>query len=1048
MNKVISVVLGLMISATISYGNEYLFNGESLFSILVDRDDYGTVHIATNHFQKDLKLVFGKSGELCKNPIDANKNLIIIGSIKKSKYIKKLVNDGLLDVRRIKDKWESFIIQIVNNPFPNVKKALVIAGSDRRGTAFAIFEVSKRLGVSPWYWWADITPEKKRMVSLKDLPVIEGEPSVKYRGIFLNDEDWGLKPWASNKMDRDIRDIGPKTYSRIFELLLRLKGNFIWPAMHGCTKSFYYYPNNPKVAEQYAIVVGSSHCEPMLRNNIDEWKRNFRKEYGKRPGPWRYDRNQKEIYKYWYDRVKESKNFESVYTVGMRGISDGSMPGGRNFRDKIALLNKVIKDQREMLNKVFGDSSKIPQIFCPYKEVLKLYEAGINLPSDVTIVWADDNHGYIRRLSNNEEQKRSGHSGIYYHLSYWGPPEDYLWLSSISPAKIAFEMQKAYAYGADRLWVFNVGDLKPAEKELSFAMDLAWNIKDYPLTKACDYPVDWYKRFFPANFANKIGAIMNSYYRLAAAGKPEHLTKVNFTIKELNKRLDEYQKIVKETEDIYKQMPDSKKNAFYQLYLYPIKATMLMNQKFAYAKKCQTAKNQKEFNAYAQKSKQAYQQIKLLTAYYNKKMANGKWDGMMSMNPRSRKVFGMPNIGRFTKAKLASSVLNQKDKILLVRNATDYNKIVNNKTSKIIKIDALGVSGSSISKQPFTAPTIKFDKYKNAPMVEYDLNIPIKNFVIIVKCLPTHCINSEHNLQYAIAIDNQPAKIVNLHAKSRTKIWDKNVTRGFSMGETSHTIPKTGKHKLKIYILDSGLAINSFTICPIKIKNKQTKIVIIGDSIVATYKGRIAKKRQGWGQNITKFLKRKENIVVKNFAISGRSSKTFKKDWQRKVRKEITSNTFVLIQFGHNDSHKASRIESTDPKTTFTANILAYIKDIKALGGTPILITPPYRRCFDKDGKLLSYMLNNKSMGPSNLAPFAAAMRQIARKNHIFLIDLHAESGKLLQKLGSVKSAHLFFDIAHSTPLGATTQAKIILNKFLTAKHPLAKYIDLKKLQP
>ena len=300
--------------------------------------------------------------------------------------------------------------------------------------------------------------------------------------------------------------------------------------------------------------------------------------------------------------------------------------------------------------------------------------------------------------------------------------------------------------------------------------------------------------------------------------------------------------------------------------------------------------------------------------------------------------------------------------------------------------------------------------------------------------------------QYAIAIDNQPVKFVAIDAKAGSKIWKNNVIRGFSMGKTRHTIAKTGKHKLKIYILDSGLAINSFTICPNKTKNKQIKIVIIGDSIVATYKGRIAKRRQGWGQNISKFLKSDANIVVKNFAISGRSSKTFKKDWQSKVRKEITPSTFVLIQFGHNDSHKASRIESTDPNTSFTANLLAYIKDIKALGATPILITPPYRRSFTKDGKLLSYMPNNNSVGPSDLAPFAAAMRQIAAENHILLVDLFAESGKLLRKLGYAKSSPLFFDIAHSTPYGATIQARIILNRILAVKYPLAEYIDVKKL--
>ena len=290
-----------------------------------------------------------------------------------------------------------------------------------QGAAFGVFELSKRIGVSPWYWWADVQPEKRDNLFVRGGTIIDGPPSVKYRGIFLNDEDWGLKPWAAANMDTDIKDIGPKTYAKIFELLLRLKANFIWPAMHPCTKAFYYYKDNPKVADQYAIVVGSSHCEPMLRNNVDEWTDNFQTEYGKKPGPWRYDTNEKEIHRYWDDRAVESAKYESVYTIGMRGIHDGSMPGPKDEGEKIKLLDKVIADQRRILAaRLKKPVEEIPQIFCPYKEVLRLYQKGLDLPDDVTNVWADDNHGYIRQLSTPGEQHRSGKSGVYYHLSYWG----------------------------------------------------------------------------------------------------------------------------------------------------------------------------------------------------------------------------------------------------------------------------------------------------------------------------------------------------------------------------------------------------------------------------------------------------------------------------------------------------------------------------------------------------------------------------------------------------------------------------------------------------
>ena len=400
--------------------------------------------------------------------------------------------------------------------------------------------------------------------------MVDGPPSVKFRGIFLNDEDWGLKPWAAANMDADIKDIGPNTYAKIFELLLRLKGNFIWPAMHPCTKAFYYYKDNPKVADQYAIVVGSSHCEPMLRNNVDEWTNNFQKEYGKTPGPWRYDTNKEEIHRYWDDRAVESAGRESVYTMGMRGIHDSDMPGPKDDKQKIELLKKVMTDQREILAaRLQKPIDQIPQIFCPYKEVLNLYQKGIGLPDDVTIVWADDNHGYIRQLSTPKEQLRSGRSGVYYHLSYWGAPSDFLWLSSVSPELVSYEMSKAFQFGADRLWVFNVGDLKPAEAEIQFAMELAWDVRRWTPEKARTYIEHWAAETFGPEYAQRIANIKSEYYLLAQSGKPEHLDLITFSRDEAQRRLDAYQRIAREATELNQAMPDRLKDAYFQLILYP-----------------------------------------------------------------------------------------------------------------------------------------------------------------------------------------------------------------------------------------------------------------------------------------------------------------------------------------------------------------------------------------------------------------------------------------------------------------------------------------------
>ncbi|UDQ98681.1 glycosyl hydrolase 115 family protein [Lentisphaerota bacterium WC36G] len=574
---------------------------------------------------------------------------VLVATVNKSELGKKLAEKMPQTAQKLNNKWEKFALKIVDNPIAGVKKALVILGSDRRGTAYGVFEVSKRLGVSPLKWWADVAVEKRSEVYLKDIDFVSQEPSVKYRGIFLNDEDWGLQPWAAAMQDTDVKDIGPKTYAKIFELLLRMKANFIWTAMHPCTKAFYYYKNNPKVADDYAIVVGSSHCEPMLRNNVDEWKKNFTAEYGKRPGPWRYDTNSKEIYRYWNDRVQESKNYESVYTVGMRGIHDGSMPGGRNEKEKIALMDKVIEDQRAMLNKISNNQAeKIPQIFCPYKEVLKLYQKGVKLPDDVTLVWADDNHGYIRKLSNTKEQKRTGGSGVYYHISYWGYPADYLWLSTTSPSLISFEMSKAYAYDAKRLWVFNVGDIKPAEMEMQFAMDLSWNVESWKPENAYLYNYDWAATTFGAEFAKDIAQIKHEYYRLAVASRPEHSNKVSFSEQDMAQRLADYDKLATMAEKLEKRIPKKLQDAYYQLILYPVLGCKLMNEKQLYATMAKRLanKNSKDFDQFKEHSTKAFNKIKELTKKYNTEIAGGKWYKMMDWKPRNQQVFKMPSINK------------------------------------------------------------------------------------------------------------------------------------------------------------------------------------------------------------------------------------------------------------------------------------------------------------------------------------------------------------------------------------------------------------------
>ena len=448
-------------------GFSIVHNG-SAAEIIIDPNEAKVISLAAGMFANDVNAVCGIMPRVEQFPVQPKSDYILIGTIGKNRLIDSLIEKKIFSADQIKNQWEAFKIQVVT--IPDGHKVLVVAGSDRRGAAFGILEISRMIGVSPWVWWADATPKHRTGLYIKTGDAIIQQPSVKYRGIFINDEDWGLKPWASNTFDPALGDIGPKTYKKVFELLLRLKANHCWPAMHSCTKPFNYYPENKQVADDYAIVMGSAHCEPLLFNNASEWDK-------KTMGEWRYDTNKENICKVLDKRVSENGKFENVYTVGLRGMHDSAMIGGLPLEKQVALLEEVISDQRKILTSHIDKKiTEIPQVFIPYKEVLTLYNNGLKVPDDVTLMWADDNYGYIRRLSNSIEAARSGGGGVYYHVSYLGSPAVYLWLGTTPPALIWEEMAKAYNFDAKQIWIVNVGDIKPCEYQTQFFLDLAWNI--------------------------------------------------------------------------------------------------------------------------------------------------------------------------------------------------------------------------------------------------------------------------------------------------------------------------------------------------------------------------------------------------------------------------------------------------------------------------------------------------------------------------------------------------------------------------------------------
>jgi len=416
------------------------------------------VHTALELLRRDLQTVLSATAK-----VETNTGTILIGTAGRS----ELIDQSGVDTSVLKGKKQAFLLTV------SPEGKLIVAGSDGHGTAYGILEISRLLGVSPWEWWADVTPEKKKLFKLSSKFRSVQSPSVEYRGIFINDEDWGLMPWSNKTYEpSDVNgEIGPRTNERIFELLLRLRANTYWPAMHECTLPFFLTKGNREVAKKYGIFMGASHCEPMACSAAGEWRRRGN-------GAYDYVNNSAAVYKFWEDRVKEVADQEVLYTLGMRGVHDGKMQGAKTVEEQKAVLDRVLADQRGLIKKyVNKDVTQVPQVFIPYKEVLDIYNAGLQVPDDVTLMWCDDNYGYIRHFPTAEERARKGGNGIYYHVSYWGRPHDHLWLSTMSPSLIYQQMKQAYDQGIQKIWILNVGDIKPAEYQIELFMDMAWNLE-------------------------------------------------------------------------------------------------------------------------------------------------------------------------------------------------------------------------------------------------------------------------------------------------------------------------------------------------------------------------------------------------------------------------------------------------------------------------------------------------------------------------------------------------------------------------------------------
>lgn len=655
---------------------------------------------------------------------------------------------------------------------------IVVEGNNGRGMAYGLLELSRMAGVSPWVWWGDVVPEKKSRLVIDAGYKTEQQPSVAYRGIFLNDEDWSLRNWSFRTLEpAPSGHIGPQTYKKIFQLLLRLRANAIWPAMHEGTTAFFKTPGAKAMADSCGIVIGTSHCEPLLCNNVDEWD-------AKERGAFNYRTNREAVQQYWTERLQEvRKSKDNMFTIGMRGIHDSSMEGYKTEQEKFDGLQQVINDQQELLRKHIGDPSRLMQVFVPYKEVLQLYEKGLQVPDYVTLMWCDDNYGYITRLSDAKEQLRSGGGGVYYHLSYWGRPHDYLWLTTTQPGLIYNEMRQAYDHNVRQLWIANVHDPKVAGYDLELFLDMAWNIDCVSGETINDHYKAWLCRQFGKEAGRRLFPAMHEFYRLCGIRKPEFMgwtqveldkkqfprglsqvSEVPLSPQEATTRLADFERIKATVMESSAYIRPALKDAFFAAIEYPVSATAAMNRKIL----CDSAE-----------SHRAYSEIQSLTKQYNE-MRGGKWHGLMDAAPRRLPVF------EDVHARLTGQAAN----IIMTLNACNYEKT----SAGSHTIQMLGRSMNAVALQKDGQLTYRFE-------VDSD-----GDYIIRTALIPTQP-NDNGDLRFSVSIDGAEPAIYSLKEPFRSERWKQNVLNGQTVRDTKVSLSK-GQHTLTIRALDDHIVLD------------------------------------------------------------------------------------------------------------------------------------------------------------------------------------------------------------------------------------------------
>jgi glycosyl hydrolase family 115 (putative glucuronidase)/glycosyl hydrolase family 115 len=603
---------------------------DTVAGILVDANDWPGVIRAANDLATDVNRVTGRMPTILNRENDGAKNVVIVGTIGKSEFIDRLAREKKIDLSEISGKWESFFIQVVPKPLPGIESALVICGSDKRGTTYGVYDVSEHIGVSPWHFWADVPTRHQDRLYVKLGKFVQGPPSVKYRGIFLNDEAPDLSGWIQFKFGSapgytNAANYGPGFYTNLFELMLRIRANYLWPAMWN--NAFNEDdPENPRLADEYGIVMGTSHQEPMLRAQ-KEWDRSRQPTYGN----WNYNNTNQQpvLQQFWREGVRRNKNFESIITLGLRAENDAGTPIGKN------LTEQIVGVQRQILAEEMNpDLTKIPQMWCLYKEVQDFYNEGLRVPDDVTLLWAEDNWGNVRRLPSADERHRSGGAGVYYHFDYHGGPRNYQWLNTSPIPKIWDQLSLAKQYGADRIWIVNVGHFKGYEFPMEFFMHLAWDTVKWTPDRLDEYTRLWAEREFGPEHATEIAEIISAYTKFNGRRKPELLapdtySQVNYD--EAGKVVEDFQSLVRQAHKLHSELPPESRDAFYELVQFPTEASSQLNGIYYLAglNALYARQGRASANDYASGARELFRSQTNLMNYFNQTFAGGKWNHFM-----------------------------------------------------------------------------------------------------------------------------------------------------------------------------------------------------------------------------------------------------------------------------------------------------------------------------------------------------------------------------------------------------------------------------------